>query len=404
MTRSLIGLAVLCLVLPVAAAEGDGPEKRLAGLGSVAGLTAKVVRAGCGQRLYFGEYELTPVGDGFRFEGTAASPWIHASPGSLRARDPKGKDWSRVDAPAGLFFPELFGPAPLTGRFEVDEELAKKERKPGDYLTPRSEEDRKLVRYVRLVVGAKGRPVEVTVVFANGDREFRTYSSWSPGTGTTPVESTSSSKVPWPPEKEWGSAVEATLDGLSAKVGKFKSITGNYRREKRTQLLLRPAVAKGRFRFVPGRLLWIDEEPRPSQVLITRTKMEIYDPKNKRLERFTFGSSKLGEYVFIGFGDSASVAFRSFRPLAFSKTAEEVSLTCEPVAGPLRGRIRTLRLRIDRGTGLMREITYRDPSGDSVTTRISGVRTDGKIDAGDVVLKTAAGTRIIDNKGELPWR
>jgi len=399
--RRLIGLAALIALLPVASAA---EEKPLAGLSTVTGHSATVLRAGCGGRLYLGEYALTGSDEGFLLTGAGDAPWIRVTPESLLVRKAKGGDWHPVDAPPALLFPELFGPRRLAERFAVNEDLPKKEREPGTYLTPRSEKDRKLVSYVRLQVDRDGRPTEVAVVFANGNREYRTWSDWTAGTDEFADAAGSTTRISWPPEKAWGSSVETTLDGLSEKVGAFKSLTGNYRREKHTRLLRKPSVTEGKFRFVPGRLLWIDEKPRASQVLITRKKMEVYDPVNRRLERFSFGDSRLGEYVFIGFGDSASAAFRTFRPLSFSRKEGLVVLTCRPVTGPLRGHIRSLTLGIDVKTGLMRKLAYRDPSGDSVTTRITEIRTDRSLDEDDVVLKPAAGTRVIENKGQLPWR
>ena len=311
--------------------------------------------------------------------------------------------WSGVKPIPGILFPELLDKKTLEMHY-IPPPAADDPAPKGVRLVPATDAGRELVKHVRLETDSAGRPVEVEIVFSSGSREFRSYSGWKKGAseGNSPAEG--AGELSWPPESKWGSDVETVLSQLSAKVRKYKSITGKYVREKRTQLLLKPVVAKGEFRFVPGRLLWMDEEPRPSRVLITRKKMEVYDPGSKRLERFNFGDSRIGDYVFVGFGDSAAVAFRSFRPLAFSRTEDLVTLRCRPVAGALMGHIDTMTLRIDAKSGLMKELSYVDPSGDSVSTKVSGLRTDRDLDESDVALNPAKGTRVIENSGEMPWR
>ncbi|MEN8151861.1 MAG: outer membrane lipoprotein carrier protein LolA [Planctomycetota bacterium] len=393
--KALPLLFVLLFSVP-ATAEGDFRS-------DLTDLTADVVRAGCGKRLFFSRLGLRVSGSTYTFVEPGNGMQIRVSWDNVTARRGPKHPWSRVSGFPSALFPEFLPDEVLNRVFDPPPPDTKKPER-GFLLVPRLKTVRRVLESVRMEFDSDGRPKEVEFRYVDGGREFRTYSGWEKSRSDPVPVPNASETVAWPPEAGWGSKIETVLDSLSAKVKKVESITGSYVREKRTVLLLKPFVAKGKFRFVPGRLLWMDEEPRESLVLITRKKMEVYDPENKRLERFLFGDSRMGDYVFVGFGDSASVAFRSFRPLEFARKDGVVTLRCRPVTGALLGHIDTLTLRIDSKTGLMKELSYVDPSGDSVSTKVSDVRTDRDLDEDDVALKPAKGTRIIENSGEMPWR
>ena len=380
-------LPIALLLAPFAASAETGLE----------GLGATVVRSGSGPRLYLVKQRVR-VGGGGRFMLVDGPPLATCDGKRLLARRSEKEPWSPVSVDPWLLFPELLGEEWFKARYRP--------AKDGGF-EPVREEERKLVERVSIARGAEGRPKRVTVHFAGGGCERREYGEWRPisfpilPAGEVAAEAEG---VAWPPEVAWGSALETRLEELAKKLGKLEDLSGRYVREKRTLLLAHPSIAKGRFLFVPGRLIWIDEEPRESRVLLTREKMEIYDPGSKRLERFLFGKSEIGKYVFLGFGDSLAEGLRRMHPVAFEDGAGRVELTLRPVGGPLARHVKRLSLVLDPERGLLTEMGYEDPTGDSVVTRFTDVRRNTGVKAEDVAIRPAEGTKIVTNEGELPWR
>ena len=122
MKLKLIVNALLLLTLSVAIAAGPRERAPVLDLKPVSGLKAKVVRAGCGRRLYFGEHEIIAAADECLIRSAEPSPWIRVTLNSVLVRRPKREEWFRVDAPSALLFPELFGAEVLAER-RVDGEV-----------------------------------------------------------------------------------------------------------------------------------------------------------------------------------------------------------------------------------------------------------------------------------------
>jgi outer membrane lipoprotein-sorting protein len=383
-------VAMVLLLLSAGPAPAQDKPARLP-----AGARAALHRHGCGNRLHEGHYEVRVAKDRIEIRGEEGRPSFLIVGERVLARRPGSEEWTPVSAPADLLFPELRGPET---RY-----VASGDASAG--LVPREEADRKLV--VSVKIRRQGTfPRSVVLSFPGSGREVREYSGWKEEPPPAPAgpEASKGKPVAWPPEDEWGSRLEEALAKVQLKLGKLTDLSGRFTREKHTILLARPSVARGRFLFVPGRLLWIDEEPRESQVLITRERMEIHDPANKRLERFLFGDSGLGKYVFLGFGESLAEGLRTLDPVAFDGEGETLRLTLEPVATALAERLTRLVLVLDAKEGYLREMSYEDPTGDSVVTRLSDLEKNTGIDPGKVDIRPAEGTQIVTNEGGGPWR
>jgi hypothetical protein len=342
-----------------------------------------VTRYGSGSRLYHGRYR------GFAGEGFAD---LIGLPGEGEA----GR--TRV-GPVSLF-PEFQDPEKAREVFAV---AARKRARGGavDWrLEPASEADRARVTRVDLRTGADGTVRRVRIVYANGDRETRRYEA-----AQVPAGEPGRAMGEWPPERAAGSPLEARLTALRRAAGEIRDVRGRFVREKRTILLAKPSTVTGTFRYVDGRLLWIDEAPRRSMVLVTRESMSIYDPENRRLERFSFSGSEMAEYVFLGFGDPLAEGLRSLDPVEFESAGGRVRLVLDPPPGHALARhVHRLTLEFDGETGLLALLAYEDPDGDSVTTRLSDVRRNTGLTPDDVRIDPAEGTRVIEHEGEMPWR
>lgn len=393
-------LIFLLLVLPPAATGQEG--KPAPAIIDSEGISARLVRHGCGARLYHTAARITVSSR--RAELVPEEKGIHAraywsATGDCRivARRSENASWARLVAGSNLIFPELTDSLLFSSRFVA---VA---GQPGVF-TPKQEADREILERISVKRDGDGRPKRVRLWWADGDLETREYSEWAVAVPREiePVEA--SRLITWPPEVVWGSELESALESVEMRLGKLEDLSGTFVREKRTLLLNRPARASGRFLFVPGRLLWIDEEPRPSEVLITRDGMEIHDPGNQRLERFSFGDHTLGRYVFLGFGDSLAEGLRGLDPVVFQRTATELMLQFAPVSGELTKHVKRISFTFDRRTGKLQQLGYSDPSGDSVTTTFTTIEQNTGLDPKTVSIRPPAGTKIVESKGGMPWR
>jgi hypothetical protein len=390
--RAALLLLLLLLLAPALPARAAGDP--LASYEPPRNLAAHVERRGFGGTLYLS-------GGDARFSGggealiSGSGIELRIGPDSAAAKGDAG--WSAISGWEPLLFPEILTAGELRHRFTATAEDGEIR------LAPRSPEDRRIVTRVALRPGDEGRPAEVTVVTPDRGTETRIYSDWKTEDHAVVPPARTKGSVAWPPEATWGSKLSRTLAGLRAKAGEVSDLSGSFTREKRTRLLVRPAVARGTFRFVPGRLLWKDEEPRDVRVLITKDAMEVYDVGAARLERFPFGDSRVGDYVFLGFGDSLVKGLNRIEPVAFEVEKDRVRLEFRP-RGPLEKQVRDLTLVLDRNSGLLRALSYTDASGDSVTTRLTEVRKNTGLTAADVALGVAPGVRVVDNQPAGPWR
>ncbi len=389
------------LALAVASPAATGQQDAGAfGILDRTGVSARLVRHGSGSRLYHTGGRLTISSRRAEFVPERAGIHLRMAfrrdGGCRTVASRTAGSWTLVAESANLPFPELLALPDFDRRF-------KESAKPGTY-TPRSSEDRKLLDRITVTRDRAGRPERVMLWWAGGDLEVREYSNWAemaPVIIDVPLPERS---VVWPPEKVWGSHLENALETLDQQLGKLEDLSGTFIREKRTLLLNRPVRATGRFVFVPGRLLWIDEQPRKVEVLITRGGMEIHDPGNRRLERFSFGGHALGRYVFLGFGDSLAEGLRGLDPVVFERTGDELRLELVPVRGELGKHVKRISFRFDIRTGMIRQLGYSDPAGDSVTTTFTTIEKNTGMDPEAVSIRPAAGTKIVESRGGMPWR
>ncbi len=391
MIRSLVWLTFVLAVSPAAIGQ---QTTDVPGILKSEGITARLVRHGCGPWLYHVAGRLTASSGRADFVPESDSAGFRIVKGRAVARPKSDAPWSRVRGDPALLFPELLGRADFESRFVAIDGAFK----------PRRSADQTLPVRVEIKRGKTGRPLRVKLHFANGGLEVREYSDWMKSDPTDIGAVETVGEVAWPVEQEWGSRLERSLLAVEAALGELSDLSGEFVREKQTFLLSRPVTASGRFLFVPGRLLWIDEKPRASEVLITRKGLEIHDPTNRRLERFNFGDHVLGRYVFLGFGDPLAEGLRAMDPVVFKQGEDELYLELIPVRGELKKRVKRISFRFDRKSGMLRQLSYSDPTGDSVTTRFVSAKKNTGIDPKNVAIHPAPGTKIVENSGGMPWR
>jgi outer membrane lipoprotein carrier protein len=174
------------------------------------------------------------------------------------------------------------------------------------------------------------------------------------------------------------------------------TLVARFTEEKRLRLLARPVVSHGRFFYNrPNQVRWEYEDPARRVFIITEDHYTAYFPGAKKAENVEikkFVGKRLFRFLAVG---------QSSRDLAKSYDIARVVDGSLPgthllVLTPRRERVRlaVLRLWIDAGTCLPRQIAYEEPDGDSTILTFQDLRSNVVLAAGEFEVSLPSDVQI----------
>ncbi|MBM3961164.1 MAG: outer membrane lipoprotein carrier protein LolA [Planctomycetes bacterium] len=200
---------------------------------------------------------------------------------------------------------------------------------------------------------------------------------------------------------------EALLRLHAERSQRAKILVADYVQRRTTELLKEPLVSKGRFLFrrESGVVVFFAAEPRPSVVRLAERVYEVHRPQKKQVERFHLDGPELARSLFAAVGGDSAPLLRDFVVIgvvdvaaaADGKPTGTVQVQLAPRTPSVAARVRSLDLTLQAADGLLREVAYRDHSGDRVAIELNGIELDPKTaPAADLVVEP--GTAVLEHR------
>ena len=200
---------------------------------------------------------------------------------------------------------------------------------------------------------------------------------------------------------------EALLRLHAERSQRAKVLVADYVQRRTTELLKEPLVSKGRFLFrrEPAVVVFFAAEPRPSVVRLAERVYEVHRPQKKQVERFHLDGPELARSLFAAVGGDSAPLLRDFVVVgvadvpagADGKPPGPVQVQLAPRTPAVAARVRSLDLTLQAADGLLREVAYRDHSGDRVAIELNGIELDPKTaPAADLVVEP--GTAVLEHR------
>lgn len=189
-------------------------------------------------------------------------------------------------------------------------------------------------------------------------------------------------------------------------------LVADYVQRRTTTLSKKPLLSSGSFLFVkqPAAVVFRAQKPRSSVVRLTTELYEVFRPRRKRLERFHLAGPELSRGLFAAVSGDAEQLLKDFDIAGITSKQVEgpdggaavVSIRLVPKLEATRKRLRELIVTLrpahkgDAGI-LLRAVSYRDHSGDSVAIELRKLRVNPK-DAPTIAFDVPKDTRILEHK------
>jgi hypothetical protein len=188
---------------------------------------------------------------------------------------------------------------------------------------------------------------------------------------------------------------EALLRLHAERSQRAKVLVADYVQRRTTELLKEPLVSKGRFLFrrEPAVVVFFAAEPRPSVVRLAERVYEVHRPQKKQVERFHLDGPELARSLFAAVGGDSAPLLRDFVVVGVA----DVPAGADGKPPAVAARVRSLDLTLQAADGLLREVAYRDHSGDRVAIELNGIELDPKTaPAADLVVEP--GTAVLEHR------
>jgi len=190
------------------------------------------------------------------------------------------------------------------------------------------------------------------------------------------------------PPRDAAATVHALIARISKAQRSLRSLKARFRQEKKSAMLLEPAVSTGTFVYVaPNRIRWEYRSPDPMVVIFDGHVLSTWDPVARHLDRVKVSprQRRLME-VLAGARPLEQLASHFSIALVTTPEDEPWELRLEPVERRLKEKIEKIELRVDRKLDLPVEITSVEADGDSTSYRFSHLEINPPVDPSVFVL------------------
>ncbi len=191
-------------------------------------------------------------------------------------------------------------------------------------------------------------------------------------------------------------ALAAELRQIDAHAATITDLTASFEQAKKSVLLKKPLVSKGTVRVKGSRVLWNTSSPHPTAMLLESTRLSIFYPEQRVLEVYDLDDAlRRVATTPLPRLEAVNEQFEISRsPRQPADPARLLSIDLSPRGEELRARIRSVRVTIDRSTGLAAEIDMTDIDGEETVITFSDARVNQGVSDRDLDLGVPEGTRI----------
>jgi outer membrane lipoprotein carrier protein len=194
----------------------------------------------------------------------------------------------------------------------------------------------------------------------------------------TPHSSSGSRKQPVDP------AVRAVLERMEQAQSQVTSFKAKVTETRRLAVLEKPEILRGEFAFEsPGKMRWDYREPEQRTYVLAEGHVIGWIPSQNRVEKMDVQrrEARLRRMFAIGQGADALLKDFAITLAASSAVPQSDELVLVPESRRLRKRVSEIRMWVDRGNNLPKQIKLVTGEGDSVEFALSSVQVNPKLAA-----------------------
>jgi outer membrane lipoprotein-sorting protein len=200
------------------------------------------------------------------------------------------------------------------------------------------------------------------------------------------------------------------LRDINARGLKIKDLTADFVQEKRSPLLRKPLISRGRVAAKGDTSLWQTDVPEPTQMTCNPHLLRLYYPARKVVEEYPV-TSRLGMLAASPL-PSLDVILQNFTALpdagddlpaaagALPDSVQPVAVRMNPVDDEVRRYLDHARVLLDPQRGLVLTFEMVDPDGERTLIQFSKVQTDVGLSDDAVNLHLPADVKIVHPLGE----
>lgn len=159
---------------------------------------------------------------------------------------------------------------------------------------------------------------------------------------------------------------------MRAAYGSLKTYQAELSQSNYYPQLKRTISYNGKIYFTPGRMLMSFSSPSVQRLQIRDGQVELYDASSKTLLR----APMQPEFGKMNPVEILDLYWQKSRVSVTSETARQASVSLKPKSDKL---ISSLSATLDKKSGLVTSLSYSDKSGNKVTYKFSGIKTNAAI-------------------------
>lgn len=193
-------------------------------------------------------------------------------------------------------------------------------------------------------------------------------------------------------------AVRAVLERMERAQGQVTSFKAKITETRRLALLEKPEVLRGELAFEsPGKIRWDYREPEQRTYVLADGHVIGWIPAKNRVEKMEVErrEARLRRMFAIGQGTDALLKDFTVTLAAAPTVAEADELILVPESRRMRKRVSEIRMWVDRGNSLPKQLRLVTGEGDSVEFALSSVEVNPKLAADVFTLTVPKGAKEV---------
>ncbi|MCU0231081.1 MAG: outer membrane lipoprotein carrier protein LolA [Acidobacteria bacterium] len=177
-------------------------------------------------------------------------------------------------------------------------------------------------------------------------------------------------------------AVRAVLERMEQAQGQVTSFKAKVTETRRLAVLEKPEILRGEFAFEsPGKMRWDYREPEQRTYVLTEGRVIGWIPAQNRVEKMDVKRREARLRRMFAIGQGADALLKDFAvtlaPQSALPQADELVLV--PESRRMRKRVAEIRMWVDKGNDLPKQIRLVTGEGDSVEFALSSVQVNPKL-------------------------
>jgi len=205
---------------------------------------------------------------------------------------------------------------------------------------------------------------------------------------------------PSPVAPSGGPTVLERLERVDAKMAAVRDIRADFEQRKKTAMLKKPLVSKGRLLSKGETVLWDTREPRRMSLLVTASEVRMFYPDDKLVEIYPldarFKGAAGGPLPRLGTlrerFELAELDVKEFD--VTGPTDGLLGLRLTPKSDELRRHIASVRVLIDERVPCATRVVITDPDGEQTEIRFSSVKINTGVADAELKLDLPEGVKV----------